>query len=79
MLYVLEEMSATHPLEFYQSSIYADIVFFETSNGGAVFTVGSMSWCGSLNHNGGDNNISRITENVINRFIDEEPFTLPVS
>ena len=79
MLYVLEEMSATHPLEFYQSSIYADIVFFETSNGGAVFTVGSMSWCGSLNHNGGDNNISRITEKVINRFIDEEPFTLPVS
>jgi N,N-dimethylformamidase len=49
------------------------MVFFETPKGGAVFSVGSMEWCGSLSHNQYRNNVSRITENVLKRFLSEEP------
>ena len=54
---------STHP------PIRADMVYFETARGGAVFSVGSMSWCGSLSHNDYDNNVSRITENVLRTFL----------
>jgi len=52
--------------------IRADMVYFETTNGGAVFSTGSITYCGSLPWNGGDNNISRITENVIRRFLKQD-------
>ncbi|MDQ0471500.1 LamG domain-containing protein [Labrys wisconsinensis] len=47
--------------------IRADMVYFETGHGGAVFSVGSISWCGSLSHNNYDNNVSRITGNVLRK------------
>jgi N,N-dimethylformamidase len=50
--------------------VKADLVFFETPKGGAVFSVSSISWAGSLAHQGYDNNVSRITENVVRRFLD---------
>ena len=53
--------------------VRADMVYMEGPNGGAVFSVGSISWCGSLSHNGYDNNVSRITGNVLRRFSSEEP------
>jgi N,N-dimethylformamidase len=34
---------------------------------------------GSLSHNGYDNNVSRLTENVLRRFADPAPFTSPGS
>jgi len=48
--------------------IRAEIVYFETTAGGAVFSTGSISFCGSLSHNNYDNNISRMLENVLRRF-----------
>lgn len=48
--------------------VRSDMVFFETPNGGEVFSVGSINWCASLSHNTYDNNVSRITENVLRRF-----------
>ena len=45
--------------------------------GGAVFSVGSMAYIGSLNHNGFDNDIARITTNVLRRFSDPQPFKMP--
>jgi N,N-dimethylformamidase len=54
-----------------------DMVFFETPNGGAVFSVGSMGYRASLSHNGFDNNIARITHNVLTRFADATPFRYP--
>jgi N,N-dimethylformamidase len=56
-------------------NVYGDIVFFSTDGGGAVFSVGSMAWCGALSHKNYDNNVSRITENVIRRFLDEAPLS----
>jgi N,N-dimethylformamidase len=52
----------------------ADMVFFETANGGAVFSTGSIGWCAALSHDDYDNNVSRITENVLRRFGADEPF-----
>ena len=49
--------------------IRADMIYFETSSGGAVFSVGSITFCGSLPCNGFDNNISRLLSNVVRRFL----------
>ena len=57
--------------------VHADMTFFETANGGAVFSTGSITWAASLPHNGFDNNVSRITANVLRRFVDPTPFPPP--
>jgi N,N-dimethylformamidase len=57
--------------------VRSDMVFFECPNGGAVFSVGSIAWCGCLSYNGYYNSVSRITENVLRRFTDDEPFAPP--
>ena len=57
--------------------IRADMTFFETARGGAVFSVGSIAWAASLPHNGYDNNVARLSENVVRRFLDPDPFTMP--
>ena len=49
-------------------AVRGDMVFFETPNDGAVFAVGSITWFGSLSHNGYDNPVSRITDNVVRAF-----------
>jgi N,N-dimethylformamidase len=54
--------------------VRADLVFFETPNGGAVFSVGSIAYSGALPWNDYDNNVSRLTLNVLRRFMDPEPF-----
>ncbi len=59
--------------------IRADLVFFETSGGGAVFSVGSIAWSGSLGWNGYQNNVATVTRNVLRRFQDPQPFDLPTS
>ena len=48
--------------------IRAEIVYFETPQGGAVFATGSITFCGSLSHNGYANPVSRLLENVVRRF-----------
>ncbi len=57
--------------------IHADITFFETPQGGAVFSTGSIAYAGSLSWNGFDNNIARLTTNVLRRFAEDTPFVLP--
>ena len=62
-----KQSASTNPL------VKADMVYFEGPNGGAVFSVGSISWCGSLSYNRYDNNVSQITGNVLTRFASDEP------
>jgi N,N-dimethylformamidase len=57
--------------------IRADMTFFETASGGAVFSVGSIAWAASLPHNGYDNNVSRLSANVVRRFLQPDPFAMP--
>lgn len=58
-------------------NVRADIVFYETVGGGAVFSVGSISWFGALARNGYDNDVARMTTNVLRRFADPQPFAAP--
>ncbi len=52
----------------------ADMTFFETPAGGAVFSVGSMTFVGALPIAG---QLRRLTTNVLARFRDPAPFELP--
>ena len=52
---------------------HADMVFYENLSGGAVFSVGSIAWAGSLSHDGYRNNVATITANVLRRFIAPAP------
>jgi N,N-dimethylformamidase len=57
--------------------VRADMLFFETPGGGAVWSTGSIAWGGALPTNGFDNDVARITENVIRRFVGAAPFAEP--
>ena len=57
--------------------IHADLTFFETGQGGAVFSTGSIAYSGSLGWNSFDNNLFHLTTNVLNRFKDPTPFPEP--
>ncbi|MEM7729557.1 MAG: N,N-dimethylformamidase beta subunit family domain-containing protein [Pseudomonadota bacterium] len=57
--------------------IRADVTFFETESGGAVFSTGSIAWSGALFGEGTQGDISRITANVLTRFSDPTPFDPP--
>ena len=59
--------------------VRAEMVFFETPGGGAVFSTGSIAWGASLNHDEYRNNVARISTNVIRRFLDPTPFERPPS
>lgn len=58
--------------------IRADLTFFETVGGGAVFSTGSIAWAGAMAWNGYDNEIAKMTANVLRRFNDETPFVMPL-
>jgi N,N-dimethylformamidase len=46
----------------------AEIVYFRTPSGGEVFSVGSITFLGSLWRNGFEGPVSRLLENVVRRF-----------
>jgi N,N-dimethylformamidase len=75
----VEEMMSTHPATdgLDNPLVRAELVFFETPSGGAVFATGSISWAASLSHQSYRNNVSKITHNVVQRFLDPAPFDAP--
>ncbi len=77
MVVVKEDMPATNWLLGGSDNplVRADMLFFETPAGGAVFSASSISWSAALPCNGFDNNVARITGNVLRRFLDPAPFT----
>jgi N,N-dimethylformamidase len=60
--------ATTIPGQTLEELIHADMTYIEKPAGGAVFSVGSITYCGSLPHNKFDNDVSRLTFNVLNRF-----------
>ena len=60
MLRVKEEFLMMRPLGN-DPEVRADMTFFETPAGGAVFSTGSISYAGALSTNGYDNDIARLT------------------
>jgi N,N-dimethylformamidase len=57
--------------------VRSDVVFFETGAGGAVFSVGSIAWCGALRDGETETPVGRMTWNVLRRFLEEARFTVP--
>ena len=45
------------------------MVYLTYPDGGAVFSVGSITWTSTLSFNGYDSDTSRITENVLRAFL----------
>lgn len=78
MLRVIEEIHMTE-VPRGEAEIRADMVFFETPGGGAVFSTGSISYAGALSINEYQNDIQTMTRNVLDRFLDPTPFDYPVS
>ncbi|MEZ5558218.1 MAG: DUF6605 domain-containing protein [Pseudomonadales bacterium] len=76
MLRVKEEYHMMEP-PHEDPKVRADLTFFETPAGGAVFSTGSISYAGSLAVNDFDNDIARLTSNVLRRFADPTPFQYP--
>lgn len=74
--WVKEELTHTHSANTGETCpfVRCDLVFYETLNGGAVFSTSSIAWAAALAHNNYGNNVSRITANVIRRFLDPAPF-----
>jgi N,N-dimethylformamidase len=70
MLLTKEELFATG---FPGAEIRADVVFVTGPCGGAVFSVGSIAWAASLATNGYDNDLAKLTDNVLRRFVDPAP------
>lgn len=76
MLRVKEEMNASAPYAA-DPKVRADLVFFETRAGGAVFSTGSIAWAGALSESNYENDVARISTNVLRRFADPAPFVFP--
>jgi hypothetical protein len=49
--------------------IRSDMTYYETSGGGAVFSVGSISWYCGLGYNNYDNTVALVTRNVLEEFV----------
>ena len=61
--------TANWPGEPARDLIRADMTYLEMPSGGAVFSTGSITFCGSLLSGGADNNISKLLENVLKGFL----------
>jgi N,N-dimethylformamidase len=77
--HVVEEVNTSNSRQggTVNNLVHAHLAFLEYPNGGAVFSTGSISWAGALSYNNYTNNVSRITENVLRRFISDEPIPMP--
>ncbi len=72
--WVNEDMlTQKHPLP-QEDWACADACFFETPSGGAVFSVGSMTWAGAMPIPG---TLRTLTTNVLRRFMDPAKFPWP--
>jgi N,N-dimethylformamidase len=70
-LLVVEDTEVTigNPAGPDNPDVRSDVVLLPYEGGGCVFSVGSCSWAGSFSHNDYDNDVYRITDNVLRRFL----------
>ena len=74
MMRTIEEMLSSVP-PFDDPKARSDVTLRALPSGGAVFSAGSMTWIAALDHAAFDNDVARITGNVIRRFLNPEPLT----
>ena len=56
-----------------QPGVRIDIVYCPLEGGGGFFSVGSIAYTAALSHNNYDNNIAKMTGNVLRRFRQAQP------
>jgi N,N-dimethylformamidase len=69
--HAVEERHYAARFSIEDSTVRSDMAYLEYPHGGAVFSVGSIAWSGSLYFNGYENNVSRITRNVLTKFMQQ--------
>ena len=60
--------TATRARKTPDTLIRSEIIYYDTGYGGAVFSVGSITFCGALSHNNYRNDVSTLLRNVLVRF-----------
>lgn len=50
-------------------AVRADVTYFDTESGGAVFAASAIGWAGSMVADGYENDVSRLTQNVLDTFL----------
>ena len=56
------------PGEPVENLLRADMIYYDVPGDGAVFSTGSITFCGSLPWNNFENNISKLMRNVFDKF-----------
>lgn len=71
-LFVIEDLTSVEPglSGPEREEVGADLTYLEHPDGGVVFSVGSCNWSASLSHNDYDNNVARISRNVLRAFME---------
>jgi N,N-dimethylformamidase len=74
-VHVVEEVNTSNIMQggTVNPLVRADMALMYYPNGGAVWSSSSISWGGSLFYNNYDNEIARITRNVLDKFVSGEP------
>ncbi|WP_344904302.1 N,N-dimethylformamidase beta subunit family domain-containing protein [Actinomadura meridiana] len=74
-MHVVEEINTSALFEGGDTNpmVRGDITLIHYPNGGAVFSAASMVWSGQFFHNNYNNDMTRITENVLNKFTSGAP------
>lgn len=49
--------------------VRSDMIYYDTPKGGAVFSVGSINWIGSVAWNNYQNDVAKVTSNVLHEFL----------
>jgi N,N-dimethylformamidase len=65
------DLPYTDPPDGIHPKVRSDLVLLARPGGGAVFSVGSIAWSTAMSHAGGDNDVARLTGNVLDRFRDD--------
>lgn len=62
----------TLPGEPASELLHANLLWHEPPDGGSLFAVGSITFCGSLPHNDFDNPVSRLLKNVVDHVLERD-------
>jgi N,N-dimethylformamidase len=74
-VHVVEEVNTSNIMQggTVNPLVRADMTLMYYPNDGAVWSSSSISWAGSLFYNNYDNDVARITKNVLDQFLADEP------
>jgi N,N-dimethylformamidase len=66
-------MSTDHTGGDEEDDVRSDVTITPWPGGGAVFAVGAIAWAGAMAYDDYENDVARLTTNVLRRFLDPAP------